>query len=58
MKAGEIMRFGWMELLLIAGLALIIIGPKRFGLVGKSAKQGIKEFKEIAKDEKEKQKEE
>ncbi len=52
------MRFGWMELLLIAGLALVIIGPKRFGLVGKSAKQGIKEFKEVTKDEEEKQKEE
>lgn len=45
------MRFGWMELLLIAGLVLIVIGPKRFGLVGKSAKDGIKEFKEMTKDE-------
>lgn len=45
------MRFGWMELLIIAGLALIVIGPKRFGLVGRSAKQGVKEFKEIAKED-------
>jgi len=50
------MRFGWMELLLIAGLVLIVIGPKRFGLVGKSAKQGIKEFKNIAKDNEDNQK--
>ena len=50
------MRFGWMELLLIAGLALIVIGPKRFGLVGKSAKQGIKEFKDITKEEEDDQK--
>lgn len=47
-----------MELLLIAGLALIIIGPKRFGLVGKSAKQGIKEFKDITKDDEDDQKDE
>lgn len=52
------MRFGWMELLLIAGLALIVIGPKRFGLVGKSAKQGIKEFKDITKEEEDDQKDE
>lgn len=52
------MRFGWMELLLIAGLALIVIGPKRFGLVGKSAKQGIKEFKDLTKEGEDKQKEE
>ncbi len=48
------MRFGWMELLLIAGLALVIIGPKRFGKVGKSAKQGVQEFKEMSKNENEK----
>ncbi|MDW7671897.1 MAG: twin-arginine translocase TatA/TatE family subunit [Bacillota bacterium] len=52
------MRFGWMEVLLIGGVILLIFGPKRFGLIGKSAKRGFKEFKDEATDEDNDQKKE
>jgi TatA/E family protein of Tat protein translocase len=34
-----------MELLLIGGIILLIFGPKRFGLIGRSARDGLKEIK-------------
>ncbi|MEN1759148.1 twin-arginine translocase TatA/TatE family subunit [Anoxynatronum sibiricum] len=50
------MRFGWLEVLLIAGVVLLVFGPKRFGMIGKSAKESLKEFKdEATKDEAEEQ---
>ncbi len=45
------MRLGWMEIVLIGGLILLIVGPKRFGLIGKSAKRGMKELKDAAKED-------
>lgn len=45
------MRLGWTEIILIGGLILLIVGPKRFGLVGKSAKKGVKEFKDASSGE-------
>jgi len=45
------MRFGWMEILLIVGLVLLIFGPKRFGLVGRSAREGMNELKQETQKE-------
>ena len=51
------MRFGWMEVVVIGGLVLLIFGPKRFGLIGRSVKRGLKELKEEATDQSEDKKE-
>ncbi|HSH34979.1 twin-arginine translocase TatA/TatE family subunit [Schnuerera sp.] len=49
------MRLGWMEIILIVGIILLIFGPKRFRLIGKSAKDGVKEFKkEVSENKQEK----
>ncbi len=39
-----------MELLLIGGIILLIFGPKRFGLIGRSARDGLKEIKKETDD--------
>ncbi len=45
------MKFGFFELLLIAGLVLLVCGPGRFGLVGRSLRKGVEEYRsETGKD--------
>ncbi|MCC5910603.1 MAG: twin-arginine translocase TatA/TatE family subunit [Clostridiaceae bacterium] len=46
------MTFGFIEILLIVGVILLIFGPRRFGLVGKSLYKGIEECKREAKKDK------
>jgi sec-independent protein translocase protein TatA len=39
-------RVGWLELLLVLGLALIFFGPGRIGPLGEELGKGIRGFKE------------
>ncbi|WP_208976116.1 twin-arginine translocase TatA/TatE family subunit [Natronincola peptidivorans] len=43
------MKFGFIEILLIAGVILLIFGPSRFGLVGRSLKKSVEEYKSESK---------
>ena len=43
-------RIGWMELLIIFGIALLIFGPKKLGELGKGLGEGIRGFKQSMKE--------
>lgn len=38
-------RFGFMEILLVGGIVLLVFGPGRFSLLGKSFKKSTDEYK-------------
>lgn len=38
------MRLGWVELLIILGIALLIFGPRRLSGLGRSLGEAIREF--------------
>ncbi|SDY46469.1 twin-arginine translocase TatA/TatE family subunit [Tindallia californiensis] len=40
-----------MEILLVLGLVLLILGPGRFSLLGKSVKKSVKDYKDELKDD-------
>ncbi|RQD67382.1 MAG: twin-arginine translocase TatA/TatE family subunit [Tindallia sp. MSAO_Bac2] len=40
------MRFGFMEILLVGGIVLLVFGPGRFSLLGKSVKKSVEEYKD------------
>jgi len=44
-------KLGMPELLLIAGIALLIFGPRKLGELGKGLGEGIRSFKSAVKDE-------
>jgi sec-independent protein translocase protein TatA len=43
-------RIGWMELLIVAFIALLIFGPKKLGELGKGLGEGIRGFKQSMKE--------
>jgi sec-independent protein translocase protein TatA len=44
-------KLGMPELLVIAGIALLIFGPGKLGDLGKGLGEGIRSFKSAVKDE-------
>jgi sec-independent protein translocase protein TatA len=44
-------KLGMPELLVIAGIALLIFGPSKLGDLGKGLGEGIRSFKSAVKDE-------
>ncbi|HUR36261.1 MAG TPA: twin-arginine translocase TatA/TatE family subunit [Terriglobales bacterium] len=43
-------RIGWMELAIVAFIALLIFGPKKLGELGKGLGEGIRGFKASMKE--------
>jgi sec-independent protein translocase protein TatA len=44
-------KLGMPELLVLAGIALLIFGPSKLGDLGKGLGEGIRSFKSAVKDE-------